>query len=116
MTEAMSRRFLGIGSTGTPRQLVARFEVLPLHENYYMTLAELCDWVEGQVNSGFYYQERAAIAVDREGLEALLVAQRAVTAGRQQVEDFPLVGGVEACFADFAITPRGTALFCRGSD
>lgn len=111
----MSRKFLGIGSTGTPRELVARFEVLPLHENYYMTLSELCDWVEGQMNSGFYYQERAAIAVDRAGLEALLVAQRSVMAGRQNVEDFPLIGAVEACFADFAATGHGAALFSRQS-
>lgn len=115
MTEAMSRRFLGIGSTGTPRELVARFEVLPLHEHYYMTLAELCDWVESQMNSGFYYQERSAIAVDRAGLEALLVAQRAVMAGRQSAEDFPLIGGVEVCFADFAATGHGAALFNRPS-
>ena len=113
MTETMSRKFLGIGSTGTPRELVARFEVLPLHDHYYMTLTELCDWVEGQMNSGFYYQARAAIAVDRAGLEALLAAQRAVMAGRQNVEDFPLVGAKEASFADFAVTGQGAALFSR---
>lgn len=115
MTEAMSRKFVGIGSTGTPRELVARFVVLPLHENYYMTLAELCDWVEGQMNSGFYYQARASIAVDRAGLEALLAAQRQVMAGHHCAEDFPLIEASESSFADFAASTRGAALFSRPS-
>ena len=115
MMEAMSRKFLGIGSTGTPRELVARFEVLPLHENYYMTLIELCDWVEGQMNSGFYYQARAAIAVDRAGLEALLAAQRQVMAGHRRAEDFPLIEATETNFAEFAVTGRGAAMFSQPS-
>lgn len=97
----MSRKFVGIGRVSSPPVLVARFVVAHTGQAYYMTLEELCDWIENQMASGFYYTARKAIAVDREGLMTLIEAQRKLLAGRVTAEKFPLVPGLESPFTEF---------------
>ncbi len=97
----MSRKFVGIGRIGNPPVLVARFLVALTGQSYYMTLEELCDWIENQMASGFYYTARKAIAVDREGLMTLIEAQRKLLAGRIVAEKFPLITGGETPFTEF---------------
>lgn len=100
----MSRKFIGIGTAGVPRALVARFDQSVTGQCYFMTLTELCDWIEHQMSSGFYYTAREVIAVDRAGLVALIEAQRKVLAGKVSLSVFPVVDDSEQSFADYVLT------------
>ena len=110
----MSRKFVGIGRVSSLHVLVARFVLAHTGQAYYMTLEELCDWIENQMASGFYYTARKAIAVDREGLMALIEAQRKLLAGRVTMEKFPLVQDSESPFTEFVkIAPESLVPVAR---
>ncbi len=85
----LNRSFVGLGKLGTPPVLVARFVVPGMERRYYMTLSELCAWIEHQMNSGFYYAAREAMAEDRAGLLALIEAQRLALIGRPPATALP---------------------------
>lgn len=97
----LTRSFVGIGKVGTPPVLVARFVVPGMDRRYYMTLAELCTWIEHQMNSGFYYVAREAMAEDRAGLLALIEAQRQALIGKFSEESVAAVEMQEDSFEKF---------------
>lgn len=97
----LTRSFVGIGKVGDPPVLVARFVVPGMERRYYMTLAELCAWIEHQMNSGFYYTARTAMAEDRAGLMALIEAQRQALSGKFSEENVAAIDAHEDNFDAF---------------
>ncbi|MBP7252227.1 MAG: hypothetical protein KBA75_01930 [Alphaproteobacteria bacterium] len=97
----LTRSFVGIGKVGDPPVLVARFVVPGMERRYYMTLAELCAWIEHQMNSGFYYTARAAMAEDKAGLMALIEVQRQALSGKFSEANAVPIDTQEDCFDTF---------------
>lgn len=97
----MTRNFVGLGKVGSPPVLVARFVVPGMDRRYYMTLGELCSWIEHQMNSGFYYAAREAMAEDRIGLVTLIEAQRLALIGKPPAVAVAEVEGQEVSFSAF---------------
>lgn len=110
----LTRSFVGIGKVGEPPVLVARFVVPGMERRYYMTLAELCSWIEHQMNSGFYYAAREAMAEDRAGLMALIEAQRQALSGKFSEADIATIEAQEDSFDVFVaaipVAPPLTAI------
>ena len=94
-----AKKFLGVGCLGSSAMLVARFQAGSSRQHYYMTMQELCDWVENQRASGL---SCAAVAVDRDALVALIEAQRRVLAGKASYAAFNQVKDGCLSFADYA--------------
>lgn len=107
VASAAGKVFLGIGTAGSPPSLVVCFETTETKQRYYMTMQELCDWIEHQMSSGLYHTVRDGIAVDRAALQALIEAQRKVLMGKKTLDDFGLVEDGAASFAHYVLTTYG---------
>jgi len=104
------RSFLGVARIDDPAVLVARFVVKQTGQSYYMTMQELCDWIEHQMASGMYYSARENLAVDREALLLLIAAQRNVMSGKKDIVDFAAIKGNAQNFADYVMQSSSTSV------
>mgnify|MGYP003393573558 CR=1 FL=1 len=83
------RNFLGVFYAGPLLDLVALFEDSAGRTRYYMTLSQLCDRVERQMNTGAYIDAPSLLKADRTALMALIEAQRDVLIQKSAYRDFP---------------------------
>jgi hypothetical protein len=100
----LSKQFLGLACTEAPPVLVARFQMADAEPCHYMTMAELCDWIEYQVASGLYHSMRAVVAVERVALLALIEAHRAILTGKKAYADYPALAADATSFAHYVMT------------
>lgn len=95
-----SRDFLGVYNAGQPTGLVALFESSAGNTRYYMTINQLCDRIEHQMNTGMYYYARTLLKIDRAALMALIEAQRSVMAQKSDYSDYPMVDSGDVAFSE----------------